>query len=130
MIHIPYRNLMGMILEMLDGEKMPHYTAIFRRIQSLDVQRNGRIITVADSKDVAIRFAVDSTGLKQHNRGGMDTAKVAGKTRICKAAHFGGRGYKKRYWQSVSLMTGREILLQVPVRQPRHRFYHRQSRKQ
>ena len=69
MIHIPYRNLMGMILEVLDGEKVPHYTTIFRRIQSLDVQRNGRIITVAGSKGAAIRFAVDSTGLKQHNRG-------------------------------------------------------------
>ena len=36
MIHIPYRNLMGMILEALDGEKVPHYTTIFRRIQSLE----------------------------------------------------------------------------------------------
>ena len=69
MIHIPYRNLMGMILEVLNDEKVPHHTTIFRRIQSLDVQRNGRIITVTGSKGAAIRFAVDSTGLKQHNRG-------------------------------------------------------------
>ncbi len=70
MIHIPYRNLMGMILELFqDGEEVPHYTAIFRRIQSLDVQRSGGIITVAGSNGARIRFAVDSTGLKQHNRG-------------------------------------------------------------
>ena len=69
MIHIPYRNLMGMILEVLNDEKVPHYTTIYRRIQSLDVQRNGGIITVTGSKGVTIRFAVDSTGLKQHNRG-------------------------------------------------------------
>ena len=69
MIHIPYRNLMGMVLEVLREEQVPHYTTIFRRIQSLDVQRNGRIITVTGSKGAAIRLAVDSTGLKQHNRG-------------------------------------------------------------
>ena len=69
MIHIPYRNLMGMILKVLDGEKVPHYTTIFRRIQSLDVRRSGRIVTVAGSRGVAVLFAVDSTGLKQHNRG-------------------------------------------------------------
>ena len=69
MIHIPYRNLMGMILEVFDAEKVPHYTTIFRRIQSLDVRKSGRIVTVAGSRGVAVRFAVDSTGLKQHNRG-------------------------------------------------------------
>ena len=63
MIHIPHRNLMGMILEVLNDKKVPHYTTIYRRIQSLDVQRNGRIITVTGSKGAAIRFAVDSTGL-------------------------------------------------------------------
>ena len=69
MIHIPYRNLMGMILEVLNDEKVPHYTTIYRRIQSLDVQINDGTVTVTGSKGAAIRFAVDSTGLKQHNRG-------------------------------------------------------------
>lgn len=70
MIHIPYRNLMGMILEVFDGGNVPHYTTIHRRIQSLDIRINGRIVTVAGSREgVTIRLAVDSTGLKQHNRG-------------------------------------------------------------
>ena len=69
MIHIPYRNLMGMIMEVLKDEKVPHYTTIYRRIQSLDVQTNGGTVTVTGGKGTAIRFAVDSTGLKQHNRG-------------------------------------------------------------
>ena len=60
---------MGMILEVLNGEKVPHYTTIYRKIQSLDVQVNSRIITVAGSRGVAIRFAVNSTGIKQHNGG-------------------------------------------------------------
>ena len=90
MIHIPYRNLMGMIMEVLKDEKVPHYTTIYRRIQLLDVQTNGGTVTVTGGKGTAIRFAVDSTGLKQHlEQGGMDTAKVEGKARICKDARPG-----------------------------------------
>ena len=33
--------------------------------------------------------------LQTAQQGRMDKAKVTGKTRICKAVHFGGRGYKK-----------------------------------
>ena len=73
-----------MIMEVLKDEKVPHYTTIYRRIQSLDVQTNGGTVTVTGGKGTAIRFAVDSTGLKQHTRGELDTAKVEGKARFVK----------------------------------------------
>ena len=44
-----------------------HYTTMFRRIQLLDVQSNGGTVTITGSSGT-IRFAVDFTGLKQHNR--------------------------------------------------------------
>ena len=44
---------------------------MFRRIQSLDVQTNGGTVTVTGSSGT-IRFAVDFTGLKQHNKAGSN----------------------------------------------------------
>ena len=61
---------MDIVLEMLNDGKVPHYTTIFRRIQSPDIQADGGTVTVTGhSGGGTIRFAVDSTGLKQHNRG-------------------------------------------------------------
>ena len=45
MIHIPYRNLMDMVLEVYKDAKVFHYTTIFRRIRSLDVQTNGGTVS-------------------------------------------------------------------------------------
>lgn len=54
---------MGMTMGVLGDAEVPHYSTIFRRIQSLDVRTNGGIVTVAGSSGT-IRFTVDATGLK------------------------------------------------------------------
>ncbi len=65
---IPYRQLSGMIREILKGTDSPCYTTIFRRMQKLDVDIAENIITVRDKTRNLVMIA-DATGLKQHNRG-------------------------------------------------------------
>ena len=69
MTGLPYRHLQGMLIETLGGWDAPCYTTIYRRFQSLEVKRNGNVFTITGGGTVLIRLAVDSTGLKQHNRG-------------------------------------------------------------
>ena len=63
------RHLQGMLIETLGDWDTPCYTTIYRRFQALEVKRNGSVFTVTGGGTVPIRLAVDSTGLKQHNRG-------------------------------------------------------------
>ncbi len=65
---LKYRQLSGMLGEMLKGADSPCYTTIFRRIQKLDVDIAENIITVRDKSRNLVMIA-DATGLKQHNRG-------------------------------------------------------------
>ena len=69
MTGLPYRHLQGMLIETLGDWNAPCYTTIYRRFQALEVKRNGSVFTVTGGGTVPIRLAVDSTGLKQHNRG-------------------------------------------------------------
>ena len=69
MTGLPYRHLQGMLIETLGDWDAPCYTTIYRRFQSLEVKRNGNVFTITGGGTVLIRLAVDSTGLKQHNRG-------------------------------------------------------------
>ena len=64
----PWRQLSGMIRKMQQGHKMPHYTVLWRRASSLDVDIDGDTTTVIDP-DRSITMVADSTGLKQCNRG-------------------------------------------------------------
>ena len=57
-----------MLIETLGDWDTPCYTAIYRRFQALEVKRNGSVFTVTGGWTVPVRLAVDSTGLKQHNR--------------------------------------------------------------
>ena len=70
MTGLPYRHLQGMLIEALGDWDTPCYTTIYRRFQALEAKRNGSMFTVTGGGTVLIRLAVDSTGLKQHNRGG------------------------------------------------------------
>ena len=65
---LKYRQLSGMLGEMLKGADSPCYTTIFRRMQKLDVDIAENIITVRD-KTCNLVMIADATGLKQHNRG-------------------------------------------------------------
>ncbi len=65
---LKYRQLSGMLGEMLKGADSPCYTTIFRRIQKLDVDIAENIITVCN-KTCNLVMISDATGLKQHNRG-------------------------------------------------------------
>ena len=69
MTGLPYRHLQGMLIETLGDGDSPCYTTIYRRFQALEVKRNGGVFTVTGGGTVPVRLAVDSTGLKQHNRG-------------------------------------------------------------
>ena len=69
MTGLPYRHQQGMLIETLGDWDAPCYTTIYRRFQSLEVKRNGNVFTITGGGTVLIRLAVDSTGLKQHNRG-------------------------------------------------------------
>ena len=69
MTGLPYRHLQGMLIETLGDWDAPCYTTIYRRFQSLEVKRNGNVFTITGGRTVLVRLAVDSTGLKQHNRG-------------------------------------------------------------
>ena len=69
MTGLPYRHLQGMLIETLGDWDTPCYTTIYRRFQALEVKRNGNVFTVTGGGTVPVRLAVDSTGLKQHNRG-------------------------------------------------------------
>ena len=64
----PYRHLQGMLVETLGDWDTPCYTTTYRRFQALEVKRNGSVFTVTGGGTVPVRLAVDSTGLKQHNR--------------------------------------------------------------
>ena len=68
MTGLPYRHLLGMLIEMLGDGDSPGYTTIYRRFQALEVKRNGGVFTITGGWTVPVRLAVDSTGLKQHNR--------------------------------------------------------------
>ena len=68
MTGLPYRHLQGMLIETLGYWDAPCYATIYRRFQALEVKRNGNAFTVTGGGTVLIRLAVDSTGLKQHNR--------------------------------------------------------------
>ena len=69
MTGLSYRHLQGMLIETLGDWNTPCYTTIYRRFQALEVKRNGNAFTVTGGGTVPVRLAVDSTGLKQHNRG-------------------------------------------------------------
>ena len=69
MTGLPYRHLQGMLVETLGDWDTPCYTTIYRRFQALEVKRSGSVFTVTGGGTVPVRLAVDSTGLKQHNRG-------------------------------------------------------------
>ena len=69
MTGLPYRHLQGMLIETLGDEDSPCYTTIHRRFQALDVKRHDGVFTVTGGGTAPVRLAVDSTGLKQHNRG-------------------------------------------------------------
>ena len=69
MTGLPYRHLQGMLIETLGDGDLPCYTTIYRRFQALDVKRHDGVFTVTGGGTVPVRLAVDSTGLKQHNRG-------------------------------------------------------------
>ena len=69
MTGLPYRHLQGMLIETLGDWDTPCYTTIYRRFQALEVKRNGSVFTVTGGGTAPVRLAVDSTGLKQHNRG-------------------------------------------------------------
>ena len=58
-----------MLIETLGDEDSPCYTTIHRRFQALDVKRNGGVFAVTGCGTAQVRLAVDSPGLKQHNRG-------------------------------------------------------------
>ena len=47
---------------------MPCYTTVYRRFQALEIKRNGGVFAVTDDGTIPVRLAVDSTGLRQHNR--------------------------------------------------------------
>ena len=66
---LPYRHLQGMLMMALADEDAPCYTTIFRRLQSLDVKREGNVFTVTGNGAMPVTLVVNSTGLKQHNRG-------------------------------------------------------------
>ena len=68
MTGLPYRHLQGMLIETLGDEDSPCYTTIHRRFQALDVKRHDGVFTVTDDGTIPVRLAVDSTGLRQHNR--------------------------------------------------------------
>lgn len=66
---LPYRALEGMASEMLHDD-VPSYSQIFRRMQAVKVDVSGGVATAANgSGRTAMFWAVDGTGLKQHNRG-------------------------------------------------------------
>ena len=69
MTGLSYRHLQGMLTGTLDDEDSPCYTTIHRRFQALDVKRHDGVFTVTGGGTAPVRLAVDSTGLKQHNRG-------------------------------------------------------------
>ena len=75
MTGMPYIHQQGMLIETLGDGDSPCYTTIYKRFQALDIKRNGGVFTVTCGGTAPVRLAVDSTGLKQHNRGsGSDTS--------------------------------------------------------
>ena len=68
MTGLPYRHLQGMLIETLGGRDSPCYATIYRRFQALDVKRHDGVFIVTGGGTALVRLAVDSTGLKQHNR--------------------------------------------------------------
>ena len=70
-LHLPFRQTEGLIKSHLKEEsKTPTYSAIWKRVNKLDIKMNPKM-----GRDIII--AVDSTGVKVANRGGMDKTKMA-----------------------------------------------------
>ena len=65
---IQLRQLEGLLGKMLEGHASPDYTVLCRRINKLDVDIDNGIVTVYDPKKL-LTLVVDSTGIKQFNRG-------------------------------------------------------------
>lgn len=68
----PYRQLSGMVNKMTNSQYAPDYTTIFRRTNRIKVTENENMIIARNpgtKKMPASVFVMDSTGLKQHNRG-------------------------------------------------------------
>ena len=68
-------HLQGMLMMTLADEDAPCYTTIFRRLQSLGVKREGNMFTGTGNGAMPVSLAIDSTGFKQHNRGGWTRQK-------------------------------------------------------
>ena len=67
---VQYRQLEGTIGKMIGEPRMPSCSQLRKRMGNLDVSTNqGGMITVSDRRHPKI-LAADSTGIKQHNRGG------------------------------------------------------------
>ena len=80
---------------MLDDRDLPCHTTIYKRFQALKVKMNGGMFTVTGGGTAPVRLAVDSTGLKQRNRGGADPTQVEDPKRVCQAPRDGGCGHKE-----------------------------------
>ena len=70
MFQIPFRQLEGMVSEMLGDEKTPSYPTIYKRINGIGVSITGSKV-VATTPDGAkhVFWATDGSGLKVDNRG-------------------------------------------------------------
>ena len=66
---LPYGHLHGILIETLGDWDAPHHTTIYGRFQMREITRNGSVFTVTGGGTIPVCLAVDSTGLKQHNRG-------------------------------------------------------------
>ena len=64
---LPYRRLQGVAEAMLPHMPIPDYPTIHRSINRLDIDIRDAIITAKSTGKSAM--AVDTSGLKQHNRG-------------------------------------------------------------
>ncbi len=75
-LHLPFRQTEGLIKSHLSSKtKTPTYSAIWKRVNKLNIKMNPKL-----GKDIVI--AIDSTGIKVADRGGMDETKMAEKKRI------------------------------------------------
>ncbi len=69
MAQIPYRQLRGMVSEMMPGVPIPDHATMFRRIRDLSVQVMGSMVAVTARDGTRHMFyAVDTTGIKVANR--------------------------------------------------------------
>ncbi len=69
MAQIPYRQLRGMVSEMMPGVPIPDHATMFRRIRDLSVQAMGSMVAVTARDGTRhVFYAVDTTGIKVANR--------------------------------------------------------------